>query len=201
MTHCHKLDGLKKQKFILSRVWRPEVWSQVVGRAVFILKSLGDNLFSLLQLLVTPGIAWLWLQSYGLCLPLHVALSFVSSLPSFPRKPPAWIISDDFIWDSLTWIICKVAFSGWTQICRFWDMGISFRESPFNLPWASLVAQMVKNLPAMWDTWVWSLGWEDPLEEGMAVHSSILAWRIPMDRGAWKAIVLGVTKSRTRLSN
>ena len=44
---------------------------------------------------------------------------------------------------------------------------------------ASLVAQMVKNLPAMWETWVLSLGWEDPLEEGMAIHSSILAWRTP----------------------
>ena len=43
----------------------------------------------------------------------------------------------------------------------------------------SLVAQMVKNLPAMWDTWVWSLGYKDPLEKGMATHSSILAWRIP----------------------
>ena len=45
--------------------------------------------------------------------------------------------------------------------------------------WASLVAQRVKNLPAMWETWVQSLGWEDPLEEGVATHSSILAWRIP----------------------
>ena len=45
--------------------------------------------------------------------------------------------------------------------------------------WASLVGQTVKNLPAVWETWVWSLGWEDPLEEGMATHSSILAWRIP----------------------
>ena len=43
----------------------------------------------------------------------------------------------------------------------------------------SLVVQMVKNLPAMWETWIQSLGWEDPLEEGMATHSSILAWRIP----------------------
>ena len=47
---------------------------------------------------------------------------------------------------------------------------------------ASQVAQLVKNPPAMWETWVQSLGWEDPLEEGMATHSSILAWRIPMDR-------------------
>ena len=46
---------------------------------------------------------------------------------------------------------------------------------------------MVKNPSAVWETWVWSLGWEDPLEEGMATHSSISAWRIPMDRGAWQA--------------
>ena len=45
--------------------------------------------------------------------------------------------------------------------------------------WSSLVAQLVKNLPAMQGMWVGSLGWEDPLEEGMATHSSILAWRIP----------------------
>ena len=44
-----------------------------------------------------------------------------------------------------------------------------------------------------------SLSWDDPLEKGMAAHSSILAWRIPMDRGAWQAIVYGVTKSRTQL--
>ena len=49
----------------------------------------------------------------------------------------------------------------------------------------SLVAQTIKIPPAMQETWVLSLGWEDPLEEGMATHSSILAWRIPMDRGAW----------------
>ena len=45
--------------------------------------------------------------------------------------------------------------------------------------WASLVAQLVKNLPAMWETWVQSLGWEDPLEKGKVTHSSILAWRFP----------------------
>ena len=54
---------------------------------------------------------------------------------------------------------------------------------------------MVKNLPAMWETWVLSLGWEDHLEEGMATYSSILAWRIPMDRGAWRAAVRGVAQS------
>ena len=66
---------------------------------------------------------------------------------------------------------------------------------------ASLVAQTVKNLPAMWKTWVRSLGQEDPLEEGMATHSSILAWRILMDRGAGWATVHGVAKSRTQQSN
>ena len=60
---------------------------------------------------------------------------------------------------------------------------------------------MVKNLPAMWETWFHSLGWEDPLKGGMATQSSILAWRIPMDRGAWWATVHGVTKSWTRLSD
>ena len=50
---------------------------------------------------------------------------------------------------------------------------------PLKYSWASLVAQTVENPPAMWETWVQSLGREDPVEEGMATHSSILAWRIP----------------------
>ena len=50
---------------------------------------------------------------------------------------------------------------------------------PLQYSWASLVAQLVRNLPAMWETWVWSLGWEDPLEKGKATHSSTLAWRMP----------------------
>ena len=49
------------------------------------------------------------------------------------------------------------------------------------------MAQTVKNSPIMLETWVQSLGWEDPLEEEMATHSTVLAWRIPMDRGAWWA--------------
>ena len=57
------------------------------------------------------------------------------------------------------------------------------------------MAQLVKNLPAMWKTWIQSLGWEDPLEKGKATHSSILAWRIP-----W-TLVFGVAKSGTRLSD
>ena len=59
------------------------------------------------------------------------------------------------------------------------------------------MAQMVKNLPVMQETQVQSLGQEDPLEEGMVTHSSILAWRISMGRGAWRATVHGVAKSWT----
>ena len=60
---------------------------------------------------------------------------------------------------------------------------------------------MVKNMPAKQETWVRSLGWEDPLEEGMATHSSILAWGMPTDRGSWGAAVHGVAKSQTRVSD
>ena len=66
---------------------------------------------------------------------------------------------------------------------------------PRQYSWASLVAQLVKNPPAMWETWVRSLGWEDPLEKGEATHSSTLAWRIP-----WTT-VHGVSKSHTWLSD
>ena len=76
---------------------------------------------------------------------------------------------------------------------------VHLRAIEVTFPGASLVVQMVKNLPAMWEAWVQSLGWEDPLEEGMATRSSILAWRIPLDREAWRAIVHGVPESQTRL--
>ena len=64
---------------------------------------------------------------------------------------------------------------------------------PPQYSWASLVAQLVKNLPAVQETWVQSLGWEDLLKKGKATHFSILAWRIPWTR------VHGVTKNQTRL--
>ena len=62
---------------------------------------------------------------------------------------------------------------------------------------ASLAARMVKKLPAVWETWVRSLGWEDPLGKEMATRSNILAWKNPMDRGAWWATFHGVAKSQT----
>ena len=69
------------------------------------------------------------------------------------------------------------------------------------LPFPSLVAQMVKNLPAMWETWVWSLGWEDSLEEGIATPLRCSCLENSKDRGAWWATVHGVAKSWTRLSD
>ena len=72
---------------------------------------------------------------------------------------------------------------------------------PLQYSWTSLVVQMVKTLPAMWETWVRSLNWENPLEESMSTHSSSLAWKIPMDRGAWRATVRGVSKNWTRLND
>ena len=66
---------------------------------------------------------------------------------------------------------------------RFSAEGIGY---PLQYSWTFLVAQLVKNPPAMWETWVWSLGWEDPLEKGKATHCSILAWRIP-----WTVLSMG----------
>ena len=65
----------------------------------------------------------------------------------------------------------------------------------------SLGAQTGKNPPAMQETWVRSLSWEDPLEEGVITHSRILTWRIPMDSGACWAVVHWVAKTQIRLSN
>ena len=70
-----------------------------------------------------------------------------------------------------------------------------------SLPRVKQVAQTVKNPPAMRETQVRSLGWEDPLAKEMAAHSSTLAPRNPMDRGGWWATVHGVSKSQTRLSD
>ena len=62
---------------------------------------------------------------------------------------------------------------------------------PLQYSWASLVAQLVKNPPATWETWVQSLGWEDPLEKGEAASSSVLAWRIP-----WTVRPMGLQRVR-----
>jgi len=66
-----------------------------------------------------------------------------------------------------------------------------------NLGRASLVAQLIENPPAIWETWVRSLGWEDPLEKGKATHSSILAWRIPWTVSPWGCRELDTTERAT----
>ena len=63
---------------------------------------------------------------------------------------------------------------------------------PLQYSWPSLMAQLVENPPAMWETWIQSLGWEDPLKKGTATHSSILAWRIPC------IVVHGVARSKNK---
>ena len=92
----------------------------------------------------------------------------------------------------------------WYLIVVLICISLIIRESfhmPFgHLYWASLVAQMVKCLPAIRETWVWSLGWEDPLEKEMAIHSSTLAWKIPWTEETDRVQSMG-SQSRTRLSD
>ena len=71
---------------------------------------------------------------------------------------------------------------------------------PLQYSWASLVAHMVKNLPTMWETWVRSLGWEDPLEKEMATHSSILAWKIPWTEELGGLLCIGSQRVKHDLS-
>ena len=93
----------------------------------------------------------------------------------------------------LEWV--AISFSRGSSWPRDWIQVSRIARRHFTL-WATREAQT-----ALWETWVQSLGWEDPLEEGMETHSSILAWRIPMDRGAWWATVHGVARSWTQLSD
>ena len=84
-----------------------------------------------------------------------------------------------------------VQFLGWEDPL---EKGYATHSSILGL---SLVAQMVKNSPAMWETWVRSLGCEDPLEEGMVIQSSILSWRFHTNLGAWWTTVHSVARNRT----
>ena len=71
--------------------------------------------------------------------------------------------------------------------------GLNLRTK--TVKWASLVDQLVKNLPAVWETWVPSLSWEDPLKEGMATHSSIVVWKIPWTEGPGRLQSMGSQKN------
>ena len=118
------------------------------------------------------GLSWaehsiIHMKEMCVCLSCHVPLPFWMGFPDSLGWIPGWEISAD-------------------------EIGYPLQHS-----WASLVAQLVKNLPAMFETWVWSLGWGNSLEKGKATHSSILSWRIPITI----YIVHGVTKSWTGLSD
>ena len=105
---------------------------------------------------------------------------------------------------SLLWTLGIPVYSFWLcQQCKDWGLFIQiifqdcvYSESTLEitLERTSLVVHLVKNPPAMWETWVWSLGWEDPLEKGKSTHFSILAWRIP-----WTVYSMG--SQRVGLSN
>ena len=102
------------------------------------------------------------------------------------------------IWFLCTLVLCPYTLKGYlktfkTTLIVAWDI-LSLVEYQFL---GLVFLDLFQNPPAMRETWVWSLVWEDPLEEGMATHSSILACRIPMDRGVWQAAV----KSQTWLSD
>ena len=114
---------------------------------------------------------------------------------------------------SILVIITTFLYLGWSfhqhLEIGYWKMGMGLFTNTYRLffltmlilAWASLVAQMAKNLPAMRETQVWSLGREDPLEKRMVTHSNILYWENSMDRGAWRAIVHGVVKNQMQLSD
>ena len=163
----------------------------IVNRLVFITTPTWFFSFSIWSLsasqVTAPPTAWtmwvftsvpLWLSSYS----VYCLREISPSSPSF-NSHLLTILKTVFV----TPIFC------YTSDYYFQLLGITY--------WASLVAQMVKIPPAMWDTWVQSLSWEDALKEGMAIHSSVLTWRIPMNRGAWWATVHGVTKIWTWLSS
>ena len=133
------------------------------------------------------------------CRPLLVVAG--PGLPSRPpcsglaeSAPPDLVNSSGQVWASLVTQLVQESTCSAGDPSSIPGLGRAPGEGigyPLQYSLASLVAQMVKNLPAMWKTWVRFLGWEDPLEEGMAIHSSILAWTLPMDRGAWQGMVHG----------
>ena len=103
-------------------------------------------------------------------------------------------------WDSGEWAIwnCKELYlvvNGCSLCMYVCDLSLSiYIISVYPYLWVSLVAQMVKNLPEMQETWVWSLNWEDSLEKGMATHSSILAWRIPWTKKPGRLQSMGLQR-------
>ena len=123
----------------------------------------------------------------------EVAQSRLTLCDSMDCSLPGFSVRGIFQARVLEWV--AISFSRGSSWPRDWTQVSHIARRCLTL-WVTREAQ-----PAMQDTWVRSVGWEDPLEEGMETHSSILAWRIPMDRGAWWATVHGVTRSWTQLSD
>ena len=127
--------------------------------------------------------SWTWLRDW-------TEISFSYRLPLLEMLFKVWGISFPCKLESLPFYLAILSDSsfGKESTCNAGDPGSIpglGRSSgngigyPLHFSWASVVSQLVKNPPAVWQTWVWSLDWEDPLEKGEAIHSSILAWRIP----------------------
>ena len=136
-----------------------------------------------------------WELLWGLCWPQGMELLAMSEM---------WFFSSDGTWnqdaveEKYTYILCLGKGTDVSHsFYHHWQMFADTLLYKLSFP----VAQMVKSLPAMWETGVQSLGQEDPLEKEMATHSSKSCLENPMDGGAWKATVHGVTKSQTQLSN
>ena len=87
--------------------------------------------------------------------------------------------ADDWVCIFVLFVVAQGATGGWVMLALIFKWFPLCEFSLFDTPWTSLVALRLKRLPAMRETQVRSLGWEDPLEKEMATHSSILAWRIP----------------------
>ena len=162
-----------------------------------------------------------YMQSTSCEMPDWMKHKLESRLPSFKTKERAQSQQQRRQWSN-GWGILRVWSRSWSDIPMCADHGrqdtaasslwrgvgmgggevTSYRGNGHQVGSlvAAPVAQMVKTLPIMQETWVWSLGWEDPQEKEMAIHSSVSCLGNSMDRGAWPATVHGVTKSRTRLS-
>ena len=158
------------------------------------------------HLLASPTI-WHWLHS-SVCLGIYSVHTYSSSLPHSKSSPGLQRKKSSLhlvlvanvlpqilrYWVKSIIIFCSFIFSHRRHSLSL-DLSCRIQPRPSFLSkffclslqfWgASLVVQLVKNPPAMWETWVGSLGWKDPLEKGKATHSSILAWRIPWMYSPW----------------
>ena len=127
---------------------------------------------SLISLLADTWVAVMSMEILGLFCPLPEFLSrCMMGADAVPKA--SWLLTEVCLQPALLPLL--------VYLCQFFPETVGYISSTFRShpPWASLVSQMVKNLPAMKGTWVQSLNWKDPLEKEMVTHSSILAQRIP----------------------